>query len=61
VQVGSEGTSGIFTDDSETFRLDNLNSLVNFLPAGTAMNFDCYIETLVKVKLCNPITGLDRP
>jgi hypothetical protein len=26
--VGSGGTSGVFTDDSETFRLDNLESEV---------------------------------
>ena len=28
VQVGSEGTSGMVTDDSEAFRLDNLESEV---------------------------------
>jgi len=26
VQVGSGGTSGMLTDDSETFRLDNMES-----------------------------------
>ena len=42
------------TGDWETFRLDNLESLVNFFPAGTAMNSDRYIETLrsLNVHLC---------
>jgi len=48
------GTSGMVTGDSEMFRQDNLESLVNFLPAGTAKNSDRYIETLRRmyVHLC---------
>jgi len=42
------------TDDSEIFRQDNLEPLVNFLPVGTAMKSDRYIETQrrLNVVLC---------
>jgi len=52
--VGSGGRSGMVNGDSERFRQDNLESLVNFLPAETATNSDRYIETLkrMNVHLC---------
>ena len=40
VQVGSGGTSGMVTDDSETFRLDNLESEVAGRACGAADSGD---------------------
>jgi len=41
VQVGSEGTSGVVTDDSETFRLDNLESKVVGGTYGASDRSEC--------------------
>jgi len=48
VQVGSEGTSGVVTDDWESFRLHNLESeVVGGAPTGRLHYITCYRNTVL--------------
>ena len=46
MQVGSEGTSWMVTDDSETFRLDNLESEVVGRACGAAHRDDVTMDRI---------------